>query len=92
MRPSLLRLGLAAVLIMAPLVVTYQDYFTTADACLEYGGSFDYRAWRCDQKENHPRIAYSELHPRIVPMTVAAEMLLLVSGLVWWWRSRARAA
>lgn len=75
----MLRLGLILLVVPAVLLMAgYMYDLSLADACLEQGGSWNYRSAECDEAgTEHPFVPFMVRHP----LWVNGGMLLSVLGL-----------
>lgn len=60
-----------------PIAFIYTSEWLAADRCLDSGGSFDYRAMRCDYTANHPYVTFAQRH---VALLVLMPYLRVVSA------------
>ena len=66
---------------MLPLAYMAKDYgyeFMEVDSCLNLGGSYDYKNSKCDKKENHIYVSYSERKRELVMSCISVSVLGVV--------------
>ncbi len=74
----MLRLGLVLLLVPGLLLMgTYLTELSAVEACLDAGGSYNYRLGACDQAASHPYSSFLQRHM----LLVNGGMLLSVVGL-----------
>ena len=69
-------------IVVLPLGYLAKDYgheFLAVDACLDLGGSYDYKKYNCDKNENHPYISYSQRKKALIMSCAALSLLGIVS-------------
>lgn len=87
-RPA--KLAIAACLLLAagpwaPIALIYTSEWLQVDRCLDSGGSFNYRAMKCDYTTNHPYVAFSRRHVRLVlviPHLIVISAIAIVAAIV----------
>lgn len=80
------RLRLLLLLILLPLAYVSLRETVAVDACVEQGGSYDYRTRRCDMAASHPYRPFAERHGVLIGATIIA---LAGAGVAVWLRRRA---
>jgi len=72
------------------LVTNYGSEFLAVDSCLNSGGSYDYDNNRCDRKENHPYIPYSNRKKALILSCASLSVVGLASVFTMKLRNRQR--
>ena len=80
------RLRLLLLIVLLPLAYLTLRETWAVDACLEQGGSYDYRAGRCDMTATHPYEPFMERHGVLLGAVVVA---LAGASVAVWLRRRA---
>jgi hypothetical protein len=80
------RIRLLLLLILVPLAFVSLRETRAVDACLEQGGSYDYRAGECDLAQSHAYEPFMERHGVLIGATVVA---LAGAAVAVWLRRRA---
>ncbi|HYR07639.1 MAG TPA: hypothetical protein VEQ60_07715 [Longimicrobium sp.] len=80
------RIRLLLLLILVPLAFVSLRETRAVDACLEQGGSYDYRAGECDMAASHAYEPFMERHGVLIGATLVA---LMGAGVAVWLRRRA---
>ena len=74
-------LMISIIILVLPLGYLAKDFgheFLEVDSCLNLGGSYDYMEYKCDKKENHPYISYTERKKALI----LSCLILAVGGLL----------
>lgn len=80
------RLRLLLLLILVPLAFVSLRETRAVDACLDQGGSYDYKAGRCDMAASHAYEPFMERHGVLIGATLVALAGAMVAV---WLRRRA---
>jgi hypothetical protein len=80
------RIRLLLLLILLPLAFISLRETAAVDACLDQGGSYDYKAGECDMAASHAYEPFMERHGVLIGATLFA---LMGAGVAVWLRSRA---
>jgi hypothetical protein len=79
------RIRLLLLLILVPLAFVSLRETRAVDACVEQGGSYDYKAGECDLAQSHAYEPFMERHGVVIGATVVA---LVGAGIAVWLRRR----
>jgi hypothetical protein len=80
------RLRLLLLVMLIPLAWVSLRETRAVDACLEQGGSYDYRAGECDLAQTHAYEPFMDRHGVLIGATLVA---LVGAGVAVWLRRRA---
>lgn len=83
----MLRVGLILLILpsLALMLVFFMDQ-SAVDACLDQGGSFNYKEDVCDMHEQHPFVPLIARHPLLINGTMLVSvigLLMCMKGLLW---------
>ncbi|HEX6373353.1 MAG TPA: hypothetical protein VF006_30800 [Longimicrobium sp.] len=80
------RVRLLLLLVLLPLAFISLRETLAVDACLDQGGSYDYKAGQCDMTTSHPYEPFMDRHSVLIGATLVA---LMGAGVAIWLRRRA---